>query len=245
MYKIYIGFDSSNYGQQLAYDVCKKSILNHCSNPEKIEIIQLLKRDLERKKIFWRNQTDGVTEFTYTRFLAPYLNKYKGWALFCDSDFLWECDVIELIEKYKNNNYAICCVKHIYTNCNGKTKMNGLPQEWYPRKNWSSLMLFNCEHNSTKKLTLENVNTQSPAWLHRMNWALDNEIGEIPKDYNYLVDYYHDGNFKVLHYTDGGPWHPGYEDCQYGNKWLKYLEQEEIDKMLECINNYYKTGILN
>ena len=237
MNKVYVGFDSTNYGQQLAFDVCKKSIEKFNKD---IEVIKVVRQDLIDKKLFWREDKTGVTEFTYTRFLVPYLNNYQGWALFCDSDFLWTCDINEVFEKYVNDKYAVCCVKHDYTNCHAKTKMDGRAQEYYPRKNWSSLMLYNCSHPSVKKLTLENVSTQSPAWLHRMQWAKDEEIGEIDKSYNYLVDYYHDNNIKALHYTDGGPWHPGYENVEHGDKWLEYLSEDEKTKMHQEIKEYYE-----
>ena len=127
MLKVYVGFDSTNYGQKLAYDVCKRSIESLNSD---IEVIKVVKKDLVDKKLFWREDKTGVTEFTYTRFLVPYLNEYNGWALFCDSDFLWTCDVKEVFDKYARDEYAVCCVKHNYTNCNGKTKMDGRPQEY-------------------------------------------------------------------------------------------------------------------
>ncbi len=238
MNKVYIGFDSSNYGQQLAFDVCKRSIEKFNKD---IEVIKLVKQDLIDQKLFWREDKTGATEFTYTRFLVPYLNNYDGWALFCDSDFLWTCDVNELFEKYSDSKNAVSCVKHNYTNCHGKTKMDGRPQEFYPRKNWSSLMLFNCSHPDVKKLTLEAVSTEKPAWLHRMQWAKDEEIGEIDKSYNYLVEYYDDNKIKALHYTDGGPWHPGYENVEHGDKWLEYLSEEEKKKMYQEINEYYES----
>jgi len=228
MNNIYIGFDTSNYGQQLAYDVCKRSIQKYNKN---IKIYQLNKKKLEKKIKFNRKDNSGSTEFTYTRFLVPYLNNYEGWALFCDSDFLWFCDPVEIFDKYADNKYAVCCVKHEYTNCHGREKMDGQKQEYYPRKNWSSLMLFNCSHPSIKNLSLNNVNKKSPKYLHRMEWCKDEEVGEIDKSYNYLVGYYDDNNYKALHYTDGGPWHPGYEDVEYGNLWLEYLTYIENIKM--------------
>ena len=89
------------------------------------------------------------------QYLGQNLNNYQGHAIFVDSDFLWECDILELFENYTSNNVAVSCVKHAYTNCNGKLKMDGQPQEWYPKKNWSSLMIFNCQHpNVVKNLTL-------------------------------------------------------------------------------------------
>lgn len=225
---VWIGFDRTNYGQQLAFDVCKRSIRKFNKD---IEIHKIVKQDLIDQKLFWRDDNTCVTEFTYTRFLVPCLNNYDGYALFCDSDFLWTCDINEVFEKYADPKYAVSCVKHNYTKCNGNTKMDGKPQEFYPRKNWSSLMLFNCNHPNVKNLTPENVSTKSSAYLHRMYWAKDEEIGEIDKKYNYLVDYYHDNDIKALHFTDGGPWHPAYENTEHGEKWLEYLTDEELNKM--------------
>lgn len=235
-YNIYIGFDSSNYGQELAFEVCKRSILKMVSDASKIKIHKLVKKDLIDQGLFKRTDKDGATEFTYTRFLVPYLNGFKGHAIFVDSDFLWECDILEVFDNYINNSYAVSCVKHSYIDCHGTVKMNGQSQEWYPKKNWSSLMLINCQHpNVVKNLTLENVNTKSPKWLHRMEWCNEElgEICEIPKEYNYLVGYYNSSEIKALHFTDGGPWHPGYEDVQFGDRWIKYISKEEECKMIK------------
>lgn len=238
---IYIGFNSSNYGQQLAYEVCKRSLLHH--NPN-LKIHKLVKKELEDKGIFNRTDNTGSTEFTYTRFLVPYLNNYEGYALFCDSDFLWQCNIKELFDSciYEiddfdtlvENDFTVACVKHEYQQCNGSTKMNGLSQEWYPRKNWSSLMLFNC--NKCKNLTPLAINSNTPKYLHRMEWCTNNQILSIDKSYNYLVDYYgdlKDDDIKALHFTDGGPWHPGYEDCLFADQWLKYLTLSEKMKLIK------------
>tara|TARA_A100001015_G_scaffold296694_1_gene377311 strand:- start:280 stop:1011 length:732 start_codon:yes stop_codon:yes gene_type:complete len=225
---VYIGFDSSNYGQQLAYDVCERSIRKF---NEDVKIVKLIRQELKYKNIYTRTENSGSTEFTYTRFLAPYLNNYEDYALFCDSDFLWECDVMEVLENAISdksiNNFSVWCVKHDYTSCNGRIKMDGKTQEYYPRKNWSSLMLFNCSHPDVKNLNIKSVSEESPAWLHRMKWTNDDSIGEIDKSYNYLVGYYNDNNIKALHFTDGGPWHPGYEKVEHGEKWLSYLKDSE------------------
>ena len=234
IYNIYIGFDSSNYGQQIAWDVCKRSILKNCSDNSKINIIKLDRKKMIDSGVFKRTDTDGATEFTYTRFFIPYLNEYSGKAIFVDSDFLFECDILELFDKYSTKEHSVSCVKHSYINCNNKVKMDSQPQEWYPRKNWSSLMIFNCEHSSVKNnLTLENANNKTAKWLHRMEWTSDSEILEIPKDYNYLVDYYSDGPIKALHFTDGGPWHEKYQDVTYSDKWLEYITKEEKELIIE------------
>ena len=181
----------------------------------------------------------AATEFTYTRFLSPYLNNYKGIAIFCDSDFLWECDIYEelmpYIEKMLNQKGSVCCVKHEYQE-KKSLKMNNLIQTDYPRKNWSSLIVFNCLHEDCKKLTLNNVNNQSPAWLHRFQWCQDKNIIELPKTYNYLVEIYHDeDNPKVIHYTNGGPWHYLYQKTEFYEKWLKYLDDNQRNRLDEEI----------
>ena len=127
------------------------------------------------------------------------------------------------------------CVKHNYTKCNSSQKMNNKKQEYYPRKNWSSLMLFNCEHPSILNLNLINVSTKEASWLHQMKWASDNEIGEIDKSYNYLINYYNDNIIKALHFTDGGPWYLNYKDCQYSNLWLNYLTETENDLLKKSL----------
>lgn len=241
---IYIGFDSSNYGQKLAFEVCKRSILKYNKN---LIIKGLYIDKLKEEGIYKREDNTGATEFTYTRFLVPYLNNYKGWAMFCDSDFLWFCDIEEVINKYKDTSKALLCVKHKHTKCNNNTKMDGKKQEWYPRKNWSSLMFFNCGHPDIKNLTLDNVNNKSAKWLHRMEYCDDNNIGELPIEYNYLVDYYNTGNYKALHFTDGGPWHEKYRNVMYGDLWINYLNPLEKLKLFHkknsevlCITSFNK-----
>ncbi len=249
-YNIYVGMDFSNDGQLLANEICRRSILKNCKTPEKLNIINLVKKDYEEQKIFWReHDPKASTDFTYTRFLVPYLNNYEGLAIFCDSDFLWECDILELIKNFDNTK-AVMCVKHDYIT-KFTTKMNGLNQEHYPRKNWSSLIVFNCSHPSIKNLSLDAVNTQSPTWLHRMQWLQNDEIGEINKTYNYLVGEYNDiDNPNVIHYTDGGPWHNTFElnsewDKKLGNqsfiyKWLTYINNDEYIRLEKELNRQKK-----
>lgn len=237
---IYVGFDSRNDGQQLAFEICKKSILENTKHRDKLEIKALVLKELE--DIGFKRSDDKLasTEFTYTRFLSPYLNNYEGVAIFCDSDFIWECDLYEeltpYIEEMIKGSKSVCCVKHKYeeTNC---TKMNNLVQTSYPRKNWSSLIIFNCSHDDCKNLSLENANTKSPAWLHRFSWACDSSILGLPKTYNYLVEIYRDEEYpKVIHYTNGGPWHYDYQKTEFYDRWLRYLDTDQkirLEKELE------------
>ena len=229
---VFVGFDSSDWGQELAYEICRRSLIkNHKAGDIEIRIKPLIKKELEEMEIFWRKDKDGSTEFTYTRFLTPYLSNYEGYSIFCDSDFLWNCDIVELLN-YIKKDLAVSCVKHSYNDCNDSVKMNGLKQEWYPRKNWTSLMIFNNEHPSVKNLSLENVNNQTAKWLHRLQWCSNEEIGSIPLMYNYLAGYYTKNvSPKAIHYTDGGPWHYKYTDTDFAQEWLDYLTEKEMTKL--------------
>lgn len=240
MITLYIGYDSSNYGQELAFEVCKRSILRFNKN---INIVKLDKKDLQNKKIYLRtNDNDASTEFTYTRFLIPFLNNYEGYAIFCDSDFIWRCNLND-IKQFFNKAKAVSCVQHEYKKCNNNLKMDGLKQEWYPRKNWSSLMIFNCSHPDCKNLSINTIANQTPKWLHRMEWTTDNNIGSIPKTYNYLLGYYNDiDEPKAVHLTDGGPWHNDwynnniFKNDKYEIEWKRYLNYYEINSLQDFLN---------
>lgn len=216
---VYIGWDSR---ESKAYEVCVKSILKHASKPIKI---YPLKINNLRDVGFYTRPDDELssTEFTFSRFLVPYLNSYKGKALFCDCDFLFLDDIVKVFEM-ANEDKAIQCCKHDYKP-SSEFKMDGAKQYLYPRKNWSSLMLFNCGHDANKSLTKELVNTESGQYLHRFQWLSDDLIGDIPVEWNWLVGWYKegiDGKPKALHYTEGGPWHKGYENCEYSELWNSY-----------------------
>ena len=238
--KIYVGYDSTNLGQEMAFKVCKRSIEKNVRHRAPLACIDPIKSsELKDRGLYWReDDLKQSTEFTYSRFLTPYLSTHVeedyeepgDFALFCDSDFLWRCNIEELF-LLVDPNKAVTCVQHKYMDCPSHTKMDGLVQEWYPKKNWSSLMLFNCNHEDCKKLTPEVVNTESPKYLHRMEWTSEENIGSFPVEYNYLVGYYnYTDNPKALHFTDGGPWHKDYQDVEYGDEWLSYLTDEEKEK---------------
>lgn len=219
MITIYIGYDSS---QDEAFETCKYSIQKNCKS--NIKIVPIMKNFLIKSDLYYRkDDQDCATEFAFTRFLVPYLNNYQGWALFCDSDFLWTSDITELFQNLEQD-IAVKCVKHDYSP-KSNSKMEGEKQTFYPRKNWSSMMVFNCSHSSCKNLTIENVNTKSGAWLHRFEWCEDNEIQEVGPEYNCLVGYYNIKEPKAIHFTDGGPWHKGYENVEFADLWKQYFTQ--------------------
>jgi len=224
---VYIGYDrrqdeSKGYPDLVnpPYSVAKASILKHYKGPADQLTIQPIKlNDVIEADLYNRIEDPlASTEFTYSRFLTPYLNNYKGIAVFCDSDFLWQCDIRELLEFY-NKKYSIMCVQHEHVPPES-TKMDGCKQTQYPRKNWSSMMMFNCAHPDCANLSVKNINLKEAKYLHRMGWTADINIGHIPPTYNWLEGWYN-GNIdpKVIHYTRGGPWHETWEG-DYGENWI-------------------------
>ena len=215
---VYVGYDSR---EDLAYEVCKYSLEKHSAN---IEVIPLKQQRLRTEEKYWRDADPlASTEFTYTRFLVPHLTGYEGWAVFCDCDFVWTESVEELL-KHADEKYAVMVVKHEHTPPEG-TKMDGCKQSSYPRKNWSSMILWNCGHPSNKIIDLELVNTQSGQYLHRFNWLQDHEIGTLNSEWNWLVGWNKESKNekpKVYHWTEGGPWFKNYRNCEYADVWWDY-----------------------
>jgi lipopolysaccharide biosynthesis glycosyltransferase len=219
--KVFIGWDSR---EDIAFQVAKHSIKKH--NPD-VQVYPLKLPTLQELGVYTRGvDAKASTEFTFSRFFVPMLTGYKGWALFIDCDFLCTTDISELF-KQANDNYAVMVAKHDYTPKEG-TKMDGKQQLPYPRKNWSSCMLWNCEHPSNKLLDLNALNTNDGLWHHRFVWLADHEIGQISHEWNWLTDWYkspEDGNPKMLHYTEGGPWFEHLQDVPYAQQWRAECEE--------------------
>jgi len=221
MLTVYIGWDSR---EPIAADVCKYSILENASIP--VDIVMLKQDDLRSRGLYWRDVDKlASTEFTFTRFLVPELNNFEGTAIFMDSDMVLTTDIAELIAEIDPNK-AVSCVQHDYTPPEG-VKMDGQQQLAYPRKNWSSMVVWNCAHPANKKVTKELVNDPevTGAYLHRFSWLKDHYIGLLGPQWNWLVDWYvegRDGSPLLLHYTEGGPWFDNHQNCGYADVWNSY-----------------------
>jgi len=216
--RVFIGWDSREIE---AYEVARFSMARRTSKSVQVSPIKLA--DLQARGLFWR-QPDPLasTEFTYTRFLTPFLAGYQGWALFCDCDFLW-LDDVQGIMGFADSSKAVMCVQHDYRPSE-TTKMDGKLQTVYPRKNWSSLMLFNCDHQEVRNLSPEVVNRESGAFLHRMQWVPDSLIGSIPIEWNWLEGWSERpavGTPKAIHFTRGGPWFDAWRNVEYADLWLE------------------------
>ena len=237
--RIFVGWDSR---EPEAYEVARFSLARHATVP--IEVTPIKLQDLVARGIYHRpGDPLASTEFTYSRFFTPFLAGFTGWALFCDCDFLWLADVGELFA-YADPEKAVFCVQHDYRPTE-TTKMDGQVQTVYPRKNWSSLMLFNCDHPSTRTLTPEVINSQTPAYLHRMQWAADEEIGSLPEEWNWLEGWSQPpetGTPKAVHFTQGGPWFEQWRSVAYGDLWLKEYSEFKAAETREIADGRTRTG---
>jgi hypothetical protein len=213
--RVFIGHDS-RYPD--ATKACYNSIKAYNKN---IKVIPLYKHKLINKGVYGRKDIQGEsTEFSFTRFYVPLMSAYKGVSMFCDNDFIFRDDVAKIF-KQLNDRDLVACVKHKYYESKS-TKMDGIVNKAYPRKNWSSLMVFNNE-KLKDILTKEYLDNASAADLHQLAWA-ENKISEIDKIWNHLVGE-QDGssNAKGIHFTNGGPWFKEYKDCEFANEWRKIL----------------------
>ena len=218
-FRIFIGWDSR---EDLAFQVCRQSLMRHSSAP--LQVTPIRQPDLRRRGIYWRaGDILSSTEFSFTRFLTPYLAEYDGWALFVDCDFFFRGDIAPLLD-YQDKSKALYCVKHSYAPPE-PLKMDGQIQTQYPRKNWSSFMLINCGHEQVKALTPGVVNTETGLYLHRFNWLADDVIGELPITWNYLEGWHtsRDCSDPIgVHFTRGGPWLDAWKDVEYANEWNQH-----------------------
>jgi lipopolysaccharide biosynthesis glycosyltransferase len=219
--KVFVGYDTR---EDVAWQVCKHSIV---SRNKDVEVKPLKLKELIDQGWYKREEDKlGSTEFTFSRFLIPELCNFNGWAVFCDCDIIFLNDIKELFDQ-ADDKYAVMCAKHDYTPKEG-VKMDGQTQTVYPRKNWSSVMLFNCSHPSNQALTSDLVNDPNTTgkYLHRFSWLTDEEIGELSHEWNWLAGWYTepaDGKPKAIHYTEGGPWFENYRHCEYHDLWKKEL----------------------
>ncbi len=193
-----------------------------------MSICTLQNTQLNKAGIYWRERDPKQsTDFSFSRFLVPHLMNFKGWAIFMDCDMLCQADISELWSQ-QDENYSVMCVKHNHKPSE-KTKFLGEPQTSYPKKNWSSLMLMNCER--CKNLDINYVNTASGLDLHRFNWLQsEEEIGEIKGSWNCLVENPQDEGIDkaaLIHWTLGGPWFKDQRDLhnKLSYKWFKARDE--------------------
>jgi hypothetical protein len=215
-FNIFIGYDPV---ESVAWHTLTHSILSRASIP--VAFIPVNVRNL--KEIYYRKRDPKQSnEFSFTRFLVPFLSEYDGYALFMDCDMMLRCDIAEMESVIDEQpNKAVYVVKHDYKP-NDKVKYLDTVQYEYPRKNWSSVVLWNCGHPSNRKVTPDFVNTASGLELHRFSWLKDEEIGELDVRWNWLVGEYAQPpkDVKNVHWTIGGPYFHEYEHVDFSDEWF-------------------------
>ncbi len=225
MIPIFIGYDPR---EAIAYHVCANSIIRKATVPVGLNPLALNLMSGYKEK-----HNDGSNHFIYSRFLVPHLMNYQGWALFIDGDMILREDINSLWN-LRDESKAVMVVKHDY-----KTRMPvkylGAKNEDYPRKNWSSVILWNCSHELNRQITPEFVQNATGAQLHRFTWIPDDLIGELPKEWNWLPDEFgENANAKLLHYTLGTPCFTDFADSSMATEWHKerifteYSQQHNI-----------------
>lgn len=210
MIKIFIGYDSR---EAVAYHVCVNSLIRHASRPMAFTPLAL-----NNLSDYQEMHHDGSNQFIYSRFLVPHLNEYKGWALFIDGDMIVMDDISKLWD-LRDESKAVMCVHHSYKT-KASIKYLGSKNQDYPRKNWSSVVLWNCSHPANQVVTPKFIQESTGAQLHRFTWLDDSQIGQIPVEWNWLPDEFGvNPSAKLLHYTLGTPCFHEYADTPMGACW--------------------------
>ena len=207
---IVIGFDQR---ESVAYHTFSQSIIEKSSLP-----VAFIPLAINALKDYKETHTDKSNDFIYSRFLTPYLNDFKGWAIFADGDMICQADIKELWD-LKDESKALLVVKHDYQT-KAHQKYLGNVNENYPRKNWSSVILWNCAHPKHKILMPDFIANQTGKYLHRFSWLNDDDIGELPAEWNWLaIEYPENRKAKLIHYTLGTPCFKDYRNTEMSDVW--------------------------
>ena len=222
-YRVFVGFDQR---EAIAYHTFAQSLIQNSSVP--VSLIPMSLKVLQ--SVYNETHTDASNEFIYSRFLVPFLCGFDGPAVFVDGDMVIETDIKDLFNLFDSSK-AIQVVQHDY-----KTKVNlkylGNKNEDYPRKNWSSMILWNCSHPAHRILTPEFVTKQAGSFLHRFRWIDDRDIGSLDASWNWLAEEYHaNESAHLIHYTLGTPCFKDYRDCSQSDRWHAYYQS--LQKGLE------------
>jgi len=224
MSRVYIGYDAR---EKMAYEVAESSLRKRASSPvavtplhvDRLASCGLLRRPQDRRGIIYDIPSNAPcsTDFAISRFLVPHLAQ-NGWALFVDCDVVFLADVTELFA-LADDTKAVMVVKHPPLPATG-LKMDGQAQIAYSRKNWSSVLLWNASHPANARLSLQDVNERPGRDLHAFYWLHDSEIGELPAEWNWLVNVQPKPDQpKVAHFTNGGPFTAGWHGAEHDEIW--------------------------
>lgn len=222
--KIFIGYDHNEDEAARVAAKTLREVTNGEIAPVFLRAGRLREMGLLTRPVDTRGQrydivsnAPAATEFAVSRFLTPLLAQ-EGYALFVDCDVVFREDPRNMLREV-NAGHAVSVVKHWTGGGHSGTKMDGQVQTQYPRKNWSSVMLFNCDHPANNRLSLRDVNERPGRDLHAFYWLHDLEIGTLDARWNWLVNAEAECAGGIAHFTLGGPWTPGWAGAQYDDLW--------------------------
>ncbi|MDI1307817.1 MAG: glycosyltransferase [Methylotenera sp.] len=225
--KVFIGYDQV---ESVAWHTMAHSILTRSSQPVSIIPVNLT----NLKDIYTRERDPKQSnEFSFSRFLVPYLSDYEGYAAFFDCDMMLRTDINEMFNVAKQDpGKAVYVVKHDYEPRDDIKYLNNV-QYKYPKKNWSSVVLWDCSHPANRVVTPDFVNTATPMDLHRFTWLKDDEIGGLNVRWNWLVGEYDQppADVKNVHWTVGGPYFEEYKNVDFSEEW--FAENKEMAYCLQ------------
>ena len=216
---IYIGYDSRHTSVAELNKKCLESgIIFGAGSGETYNqmdkwVPEIKFLDISKIPEYTRDYANQSTEFTYSRFLIPYLENYEGFSIFLDDDILFTESILPMFN-FLDMDDAVACIKYDFDKY-AETKFTGEKNVSYPKKLWSSLMIFNNGHEDCKKLTPEIVNTESGKYLHQFEWT--DKISEIPDWYVFTEGHdTEETNWRpsAYHYTRGGPWIEGMDTSE-------------------------------
>jgi len=218
MIPIYMGFDPR---EEIGTHTFVSSVISRASRP-----VSFIPLHLPWFASYYSpSQRDGSNAFTYTRFLIPFLQQFRGWALFCDgADMVCRADIGELWS-LRHANMAVQVVKHEYKTRHPRkyvgTRMEADNRD-YPRKNWSSLMLINCAHFAWRQMRPETLEQMTGEELHQFQFIPTDKVGSLPAQWNWLVDEFGENEHaKLLHWTAGIPAFPAYAHAPMADAWAR------------------------
>jgi len=208
--RLVVGFDQR---EAIAYHVFAQSVLLKSSNP--ISFNPLSKNTLD---FYNETHSDRSNAFTYSRFLTPFLMNFEGWAIYLDGDMVCQEDITQLWN-LKDNSKAVQVVKHEYKTKSKKKYLDNINVD-YPKKNWSSVIIWNCSHPKNKVLTPDFISSNNGKFLHRFMWLDEDDIGELPIEWNWLaIEYPPNPKAKIIHYTLGTPCFSEYAKSEMSEIW--------------------------
>ncbi|HEY1326266.1 MAG TPA: glycosyltransferase [Casimicrobiaceae bacterium] len=206
MIPVFIGYDPR---EAVAYHVCVQSILDQTKEEVSFHPVS-------------GEMRDGSNAFIYARFLVPWRMGFRGHAIFMDGDMIVRGDIGELWD-LRSSHVGAQVVKHDYKTKH-PVKYLGNPNNDYPRKNWSSVVLWSCGFFPNRMLTPKFVSEAPGSYLHRFQWLKDDQIGEIPEAWNKLVlEQTLEADDKLRHFTIGTPCFSEYADCDGAEDWHSTL----------------------